>query len=225
MNPRATFENQRHAAEILPVYPAGLGFSQRFVRVDYGDGVTSPGASLPYRNHTLFPLGQQGATIALLPSFSGAHCPIGAVASGGKTHKSAPDTEPRAMFRVACVDTSRQGTEKCPSNPSSSPAPFAPLLPPAATRLSNRGLSAQPSARGPQRSPAAACCKAQPLVQRATSLFASLIPANADPLTNRTFTAQPARRTRNNRPAQHLLWRGFRVYLKTQKDTPCSRKS
>ncbi|NYI28319.1 hypothetical protein GGR94_001975 [Sulfitobacter geojensis] len=63
------------------------------------------------------------------------------------------------------------------------------------------------------------------MVQRATSLFASLIPANADPLTNRTFTAQPARRTRNNRPAQHLLWRGFRVYLKTQKDTPCSRKS
>jgi hypothetical protein len=63
------------------------------------------------------------------------------------------------------------------------------------------------------------------LVQRATSPIASLTPANAAPSTDLTFAAQSARRTRFNHPAQPPLWRGIRVSLKTQKDTPCSRKS
>lgn len=225
MNLPAAPLHQRLTAETGPSCAAGLGFMRLCSNVGIADGGVPQGPLSGYLNHTPSPLGQQGACVALLPLFFGGLPPLAGTALGEKTKPSAPGAEPHAMFRVVGAGTRRQGTEKCPSNPLLQQPSYVQVLPPVATRLSNRDSLARLSGQGPLRSPAAACCRARPSVRPAISPTASLTRANADPSTSLNFAARPLRRTRFNPPAQLALSRDFRVSLKTQKDTPCSRKS
>lgn len=225
MNLPARPFNQRQTAETALFRAACLGFAAECSNVDFAE---TRALSVPFsgqQNHTSSPLGQQGKFAALLPSFLGGDCPLAAIVPGEKTKPSAPGMEPCAAFRVVCADTSRQGTEKCPSNPLLQRSSCAPALLPAVTRLPNRALLAPLSAQVRRQSPAAAFCKGRPSARLATLPIANSIRANADPSTDLTFTAHSARRTRFNHPAQQPLSRGIRVSLKTLKDTPCSKKS
>lgn len=213
----ASLPNQRCAAEIGLRGDVRLAVAARRHRVALVKCGSRLGAPLTHLDHTPSPLGQQGAFSALLSAFSGA------LVLGEMTKKSALRHGPIVLVRGA--GPSRQGTEKGPSRALRAPLSYAAALPLAATRLPNRASWALPSAQVLRPSPAAAFCKGRPSVRPVTSPIASLTRANADPSTNLTSAAQSRCRIRLNHPAQHPLLRGFRVSLKTQKDTPCSRKS
>lgn len=188
---------------------------------------------LLHRDHTPSLSGQRVKPSALLPDFSKCR---------GKEETQATKRKPGITRVVRQLDKSSEGTGICLFGTSFWGSQPARPLRHVATPSVNRPLAAVPSVRVPQRSPAAALSKVLPSVQRATSLIASLTPANVaatDPARN-----HPRLKTRPNLGSRrhdscaafghfhsHIAHRAapavavLRVSLKTQKDTPCSRKS
>ena len=213
MNLPACHPNQRYAAEISALCAEPLVVSAACWSVTDVNSDSSMASPLTHLNHTPSPLGQQGVSTSLLPSFSGAFVLEGVTQSSAPAHGH--------CLLVSGAEPSRQEAGTCSSNrPLSSPR-CARALQPAGPRSPNKGLAAQPSGQGPQQSPAAALPKVRPLAQRATSPTATSTPADVANLSPAAFM----RRTPFHTPAQLRLLRGFCVYPRPQKDTPCSRKS
>ena len=217
MNLPVSTPNQRCTAEIAMCVDARLEVPALRHRVDLVHCGSRLGAPLAHLDHTPSPLGQQGAYPALLSSFSGAMVL-------GEVKKSSAPHHGRNVL-VCGVDPSRQGIKTCPSHASQPQSCYAPVLPLAATRLPSRALAGRPLAQGPQLSPVAALRRGPRSARQAISPIAISIPENvANTALRNNFAARPARCTRSQRPAQQSLLQGFCVSLKTQKDTPCSRK-
>lgn len=147
---------------------------------------------LAHLDHTPSPLGQRGVAPPVLPPF------FGHVGSGGNDHRfAAPAWEHNERFRVGPAHKSSQENRSCLSKTQFASSLPALALRPAATQLPNKASVARPSARALRPSPAAASCKARPLVRPVTSPIASLIPTNVtDPTPRRAFWRGP----RNNAP-------------------------
>lgn len=176
------------------------------------------GPSSTHLNHTPSPQGQYDTAPFVLPRF------FGLLRRGAGITKTASGAEHLGRSGVGSAKESRQGTFICPSRNFHSPLPHAQVSRLAVTPSRNRGLAALPSARVPRPSPAARSFRGLPSVPQATWPTASSTPADVTDLTRRARALTP-RRTRSSHPARHLPLRGFCIHSKTQKDTPCSRKS
>lgn len=204
----------------------GLALGADLDRVGPAGGALKEHAPFAHQDQTPSPYGQRSVPPIVLPVFSRRRRGL-----DGQAQDRPGSAEPKGACRVGPAYKSSEGTGRCPSNISFSALRPAAVWPLAVTRLANRHLAARPLARAPRRSPVAALPKARPSGLRATSPIASSTRASATdhPL---IIAKTAGRKIRPAclapaylNPAQPSLRQGFCVFLKTQKDIPCSRKS
>jgi len=216
----------RSSADFSAWGASGLALGADLDRVGPAGGATKNHALCAHQDQTPSPYGQRTVPPNVLPVFSRRWRGL-----DGQAQDRPGCAEPLGACRVVPAYKSSEGTGRCPSNISFSALRPAAVWPLAVTRLANRRLAARPLARALRPSPAAALRKVRPSVLRATSPIASSIRASAtDPSLIIAKTAgrviRPARLAPAYlNPAQPSLRQGFCVFLKTQKDIPCSRKS
>lgn len=216
----------RSSADFSARGALGLAIWADLDRVGPVGGATKNHALFAHQDQTPSPYGQRTVPPNVLPVFSRRWRGLDAQAQdrpGG--------VEPIDACRVGPAYKSSEGTGRCPSNISFSALRPAAVWPLAVTRLANRRLAARPLARALRPSPAAVLRKVRPSARRATSPIASSIRASATDHSliiakkaGRTFRSTPLAPAYLN-PAQPSLRQGSCVFLKTQKDIPCSRKS
>ncbi len=193
-----------------------------------------------HQDHTPSLNGQHAAFSALLPGFSGKRGPgIGQVKS--KTaiqHDLATGQGPSQSLNTGQAEKSSEGTGTCQYETSFWGLPFARALPVVAITSANRRLAAEPSARARRLLSAAALHRVRRSARRAILPIASLTPENAaasnSPTSHHPLTSdgrvQPRGATIGVGDPSHAhraapADAALRVFLKTQKDIPCSRKS
>lgn len=216
----------RSSADFSARGALGLALGADLDRVKPAEGAIKEFAPFAHQDQTPSPYGQHDVPPIVLPVFSQNGCGL-----DGQAQDQSGGAEPLDACRVGPAYKSSEGTGRCPSNISFSALQLAVGWPLAVTRLANRRLAARPLARALRPSPAAALRKGRPSARLATSPIATSTPANATEPTlifavaadrpDRPATSAPAYLN----PAQPSLRQGFCVFLKTQKDIPCSTKS
>lgn len=212
--------NQRLLADPRRLGAMGLAVLPSCGRVDGVEGLPQTGRDFsdPSNTPSPFPQGQCSHVDGVLPFFSRVdRC-------GGGVTATARDSGARAEGRTDSGVSRRQGRPACPSKRFQLQPFSVRASRPAATLWVNRRSVALPSVPEPRRSPAGVLPKGQRLALLEMSPSASSTQTSVAKRTFRLRGDAPCT-TRSHPPAQHLLQRGFRVSLKTQKDTSCSRKS
>ena len=215
---------------------SGLARGSDWVSISFASGNPPRVPTDAHQDHTPSLCGQRADRVVSLPDFF-AGWGMGPEVGQNKTKNAALHELGKAQ-QYGQAYKSSEGTGICLFGTSFWGSPHVQALPLAATLWANRPLAVASSARVPQRSPAVASFKARQSVRQAISPIVSLTPANvAGTDTRRPFHRLTSGDRAQNRPVSlgighsthahraALADAALRVSLKTQKDSPCSRKS